>query len=327
MPNDAFKFPDEQEQTNTEEVKADSPDLELEVEVIDDTPAQDRGREPLPKEVVKELEEDELDEYSEKVQRRLKQMKKVWHDERREKERAAREREEALRYAEAIVTENRQLKQKLGTGEKLFVDEMTKAAQTEIATAKDKLRQAYESGDPALIADAQEALTDAKLKLKDYQRYTPTLQAEEKGVEINTEQTQAQPQNRTADPKAEAWRARNTWFGAPGREDMTALAWGLHAMLVQSGVDPSSDEYYRRVDETMRKRFPEAFEDTQTQPTEVEVEKPAPRKVANVVAPATRSTAPKKVRLSQSALALAKRLNLTPEQYAKEVMKLENYNG
>ena len=108
---------------------------------------------------------------------------------------------------------------------------------------------------------------------------------------------------------------------------MTALAFGLHEKLVRSGVDPTSDDYYRRVDETMRKRFPENFEDTQTQTTEAADEKPAPRKAATVVAPATRSTAPKKVQLTNTQMAIAKKLGVTPEVYAKEVLKLENTNG
>jgi len=327
MPNDAFKFPDEQEQIE-EKAKGGEVTADVEVEIVDDTPPQDRGREPLPKEIVKELEEDDLDEYSDKVKKRLSQMKKVWHDERREKERAAREREEALRFAEAVKQENAKLKEKLGSGEKLFVDEMTKAAQSEITAAKEKLRQAYEANDSVQIADAQEALTDAKLRLREYQTYKPSLQEEEKEVESQQQMRAPTP---VVDQKAEAWRQRNTWFGAD--EEMTALALGLHEKLVRSGVDPRSDEYYRRVDERMRKLFPDAFESSddaeeeQTQSTEVEVEKPAPRKKPNVVAPASRSTAPKKVRLTQTQLALAKKFGLTPEAYAKELMKLENYNG
>jgi hypothetical protein len=326
MPNDAFKFPDEQEQTE-EKAKGGEVTADVEVEIVDDTPPQDRGRDPLPKEIVKELEDDTLDEYSDKVKKRLSQMKKVWHDERREKERAAREREEALRYAEAKSKEVIELRKRLGDGERRYKDEATKAAQTEIASAKDKLRQAYEANDPVQIADAQEALTDAKLRMKEVEYFRPSLQEQEK--EVETEQQVRAPT--TVDQKAEAWRERNTWFGVD--EEMTALALGLHEKLVRSGVDPRSDEYYRRVDERMRKLFPDAFESSddaeeeQTQSTEVEVEKPAPRKKPNVVAPASRSTAPKKVRLTQTQLALARKFGLTPEAYAKELIKLENYNG
>jgi hypothetical protein len=321
---DDFKFPDEVED------KKETPEAEgvdIEFEVVDDTPPQDRGREPLPKEIVEELDKDDLDEYSDKVKKRLSQMKKVWHDERRAKEAASREREEALRAAQTYFEENKQLKQRLGAGEKLFKEEITKSATAEIATAKEKLRQAYEAADPAMIADAQEALTDAKLKLRENERFSPSLQTEEKSVERNPEQVQTRQPQQTRDPKAESWKSRNTWFGAD--EEMTALALGLHEKLVRSGVDPTSDDYYRRVDETMRKRFPENFEEESTQTTEAvdrEV-KPAPRKAATVVAPATRSTAPNKVRLTNTQMALAKKLGVTPEVYAKEVLKLESTNG
>lgn len=323
MAEAGFKFPDEVDTVDETKQPGAVAVPEVEIEIVDDTPTQDRGREPLPKEIVKELDDDDLEEYSEKVKKRLGQMKKVWHDERRAKEQASREREEALRFAHLREEENKQLKQRLGAGEKLFVEEVTKSATAEIATAKEKLKQAYESGDAGAIADAQEELTDAKLKLKDYQRFKPALQDSERGVEPNPEQAQAQPRPQVPDPKAEQWRQRNTWFGAD--EEMTALALGLHEKLVRSGVDPRSDDYYRRVDETMRKRFPENFEEEPTLSTEVE--KPAPRKAATVVAPATRSTAPNKVRLTATQLALAKRLGVTPEVYAKEMIKLENYNG
>jgi hypothetical protein len=307
-----YKFPDEIEV----EVEPD-----IKVEIVDDTPPQDRNREPLPKELVEELEKDDLEEYSDKVKKRLGQMKKVWHDERRAKETASREKDEALRFAQSAHEENKQLKQRLGAGERLFVEEVTKSANSEVAAAREQLKQAYEAGDADKIADAQEAMTDAKLKLKEYQRFKPALQETETSVERKPEQAQTRQQ--ATDPKAESWREKNTWFGAD--EEMTALALGLHEKLVRSGVDPRSDGYYQRVDETMRKRFPENFEEEQTQTKDAD--KPAPRKAANVVAPATRSTAPKQVRLSASQVAIAKRLGLTNEAYAKEMIKLENYNG
>ena len=309
MANESYKFPDEQEEIKVEV------EVAPEIEVIDDTPAADRNREPLPQELVAELEKDDLAEYSDKVKKRLGQMKKVWHDERRAKEVSTREKDEAIRVAHTYIEENKQLKQRLGTGERLFVDEITRTANTELVSAKERMKQAYEAGDASLIADAQEAMTDAKLKIQEYQRYKPALQSENIGVESN-QQVQA-PQ--VSDAKAETWRSKNTWFGVD--EEMTALALGLHEKLVRNGVDPRSDDYYRRVDETMRKRFSENFEDepqTTGQPA---------RKAANVVAPATRSTAPNKVRLTQTQMGLAKKFGLTPEAYAREVIKLENTNG
>jgi len=308
MAEDSFKFPDE--------VSNKEAPQEVEIEVVDDTPPQDRGREALPKDMVEELEKDDLEEYSDKVKKRLGQMKKVWHDERREKESAQREREEALRFAQSRDSENKQLKQRLGQGEKLFVEEIAKTANTELLAAKTKLKQAYEAGDSEAIADAQEELTDAKLKIRDVLSFKP-LHNEETSVEPR-QQTQSPPQ--VVDHKAENWRVKNTWFGAD--EEMTSLALGLHEKLVRSGVDPRSDDYYRRVDETMRKRFPENFEEAQPQSRGN-----APRKPATVVAPATRSTAPRKVQLTQTQLALARKFNLSPEAYAREVIKLENNNG
>ena len=314
MQQEEFKFPDE--------IPADKAEAEpeFEVKIEDDTPLEDRGRKPLPKDIVDELDKDDLEEYSEKVKKRLGQMKKVWHDERRAKEAVSREKDEALKFAQAQMDENRKLKQRLGTGEKAYIQEITKSANTDLASAKDRLRQAYDSGDSEKITDAQEALTDAKLRLKDYERFQPSLQDEPERVQPN-QQVTTPPQ--PADQKAENWKARNTWFGDD--EEMTALALGLHEKLVRSGVDPRSDDYYRRIDETMRKRFPETFEEEQSQTREAE--KPSRTKPANVVAPVTRGTAPRQVRLTSSQVALAKKLGISNEQYAREIMKLESSNG
>ena len=318
-----FKFPDEvAEESQKAEANQDVSD-DIEVQIEDDTPPEDRGRKPLPKEIVEELDKDDLEEYSEKVKKRLSQMKKVWHDERREKERALREREEALKFAQMREQEIKQLKTRLGHNEQAFIKEAERAANTDLAVAKDKLKQAYDSGDSELITNAQEALTDAKLKLQNLSRIKPSLQRTEERVEQNQQVTTPQAPTPQVDPKAEAWREKNTWFGVD--EEMTALALGLHEKLVRSGVDPSSDEYYRRVDETMKKRFPEAFDDAdEDEPIQTkQAQKPARTKPANVVAPVTRGTAPRQVRLTPTQVAIAKKLGLSNEQYAKELMKLE----
>jgi hypothetical protein len=314
MAEEAYKFPDEAEGPAVEvDVTP-----EIEVEVVDDTPPADRNREPLPQELVEELEKDDLAEYSTKVKQRLGQMKKVWHDERRAKESATREREEAVTVAQRYITENNELKQRLGAGEKMLIGAVTKTATDELSASKQKLKDAYEAGDSDAIADAQEAMTDAKLKLRDYQSYKPSLQTQETGVESNQ---QAQAPRQVVDPKAETWRQKNTWFGVD--EEMTALALGLHEKLVKEGIDTSSDAYYSRLNSTIRKRFPEYYDGDQTESQG----KPANRKAANVVAPATRSTAPNRVRLTQTQMGLAKKFGLTPEAYAHEVIKLENTNG
>jgi hypothetical protein len=318
MNKEVFKFPDEK----GEPKKEDAASEEIQIEVVDDTPPEDRGREPLPKELVKELEEDDLEEYSDKVKKRLSQMKKLAHDERREKERVARERDEATAFAKVKMEEARALRERLGRGEEIFSKEMSKAATNDIAAAKALLKQAYEDGDADKIADAQEALTDAKLRLREVQGMKPSVQHEEKGVEHAHEQSKAsQP---VVDSRAEKWREENTWFGVD--PEMTSLALGLHEKLVRSNVDPTSDEYYKTINATMRKRFPEYFDEggESTQPEERE--KPAPR-TKSVVASVSRSTAPNKVTLSPTAVALAKKLGITPEVYAKEVLKLGNANG
>jgi len=303
-----FKFPDEK------------PEADVTVEIVDDTPPEDRGRQPLPKDMVEELEKDDLEEYSDKVKKRLGQMKKVWHDERREKERASREREEALDFAQKIHHENQALKQRLNAGEKIFASEITKAAEYEAASAKDKLKQAYEAGDPDRLTDAQEALTEARLKLREAKQFRPSLHDDELVVQ---QTPQAQPTRVQPDVKAETWRQNNTWFGA--NRAMTSLALALHEELVESGVDPRSDGYYQSINRTMRKRFPEEFDEPN--PRTEERADPAPRRNNTVVAPATRSTAPRQVRITASEASIAKRMGITPEAYAREKLKLENNNG
>lgn len=298
-------------------------DENFEIEVADDTPEEDRGRDPMPKEIVQTLEKDELDEYSVE---KAKQLKKVWHDERRAKEAALREREEALRIAQQLVQENQQLKKNLGAGEKAYVGTAKQAFENELDLAKKAFKEAYDSGDADRVAEAQEKLVEAKMKLRQVEMYRPqydeeALQPQNTGVDSKNDGWSAKPvptPEPAPDAKALAWQERNKWFG-PNRV-MTALAFGLHEDLVSEGMDPTSDEYYSRIDKEMRRRFPEAFEDTKEQP----------RKAANVaptvVASAKRSTAPKKVTLTVTQVSIAKRLGLTPEQYAKELVKLGEIN-
>lgn len=301
------------------EAKVQDNDIDLEIE--DDTPPQDKGRDPLPKEVVDELEKDELTDYSERVKQRMAQLKKVWHDERRAKEAADRERQEAIKFAQQIAEENKKLKTTLSSGEETYLQTLKSALEQQLNMAKRDYREAYDLGDSEKIIEAQQKMNDAQFRLSEAQRYTPqyknTLQEAEKEVYI----PQSQPQAPKPDSKALAWQDKNEWFGKD--EEMTSLALGVHEKLVRSGIDPTTDEYYRRIDSTMQKRFPEYFGDAT-----LDEETPAERtKPSTVVAPATRSTAPKKVRLTKTQVALAKKFGLTPEQYARETLKLERTNG
>ena len=313
-----FEFPDE-----VEEKKAPEPEVEaksdLDIEIEDDTPPADRDRKNLHPSVVKELEETELDKYQDDAKDKLKQLKKVWHDERRAKEAALREQQEAIRITKRVMDENKNLKERLFNGETAYVDTVKQATAREMDMAKAEFKSAYESGDADKLLEAQEKMTAASLRMDKAQNYQPAyqkaLQDEENDVQSNNQQVNA------PDHKAVSWQKRNDWFGQD--EEMTSLALGLHEKLVRSGVSAGSDEYYSRIDNTMRKRFPENFEDT----NEDEPAKESRPKASTVVAPATRSTSPKKVRLSKTQVLLSKKLGLTPEQYARELTKLEAQNG
>ena len=314
MPDDDFEF-----EFETDEAPASEADDKPEIEVEDDTPAQDRGREPMPKEIVDELEADELEEYSEKVKLRLKQMKKVWHDERREKERAFREQQEAITAAQRLFEENRRLKSTLSEGENHLLTSYKQQAEYELKEAERAYRDAYEAADTDRVVESQRKLTDATLKMQQLNNYRPTLQAPETEVQIPQEQANIpQPDQRTM-----AWQERNRWYGSD--PEMTASALGLHPKLVneRGPTVVGSDESWATVDKTIRRRFPDYFGDDEVANGD---SRPVTRepKAASVVAPASRSRSPKKIRLSTTQLAVAKKFGLTPEQYAREVMKMEN---
>ena len=295
-------------------------ELELEIEEEDDTPPEDRNKDPLPEKLVKELEEDNLEDYSDRVKQRMAQLKKVYHDEKRAKDAADRERQEAINYAKKMHEQNQVLSRKLSTGEEQYMTTVKESYESALTIAKRDYREAYDEGDTDKIIEAQARMNEAQYKLSNVQNYRPKNKAsqdEENGVELAQLNT---PQVPKPDARARSWQAKNEWFGQD--PEMTSLALGVHERLVRSGMSPTSEEYYRRIDETMQKRFPENFEGNSLEP-----EKPSQRKPSNVVAPATRSTAPKKVRLSKTQVAFAKKLKLTPEQYAREIFKLENANG
>ena len=300
---------------------------DIEFEIQDDIPEDDKDpitgkeREPMPQELVQELEQDELEDYSDKVKTRLKQMKKVWHDERRAKEAAFRERQAAEEFARKVFEENKKLKETLSSGEKSYIDTAKNAAQLGLEMAKRQYKEAYETGDAEQIVEAQTKLSEANYRVQKVNDYKPALQQPENDVNIPPQQVPvAQP-----DPKASSWQERNTWFGSD--PEMTSAALGLHQKLVDSGMDPRSDEYYQRIDSTMRRRFPEYFGEEETSDGGGKPVQRMETKPATVVAPASRSTSSKKIVLSKSEVNLAKKFGLTPEQYAKEKQRLERANG
>ena len=324
MDMDEFKFPDEQDEKPDVKVEVDEDGFSVEIE--DDTPVADRNAKPLPAEEKEELEKDNLEDYSKKVKSRIDKMKKAWHDERREKEAALREQQEAIALAQRALEENKRLKATLSEGEKQYVSTIQSAAEMEVEVAKRKYKEAYDSGDPDQIVEAQQKLTEASLKQDKAKNFKPTLQPAEDDVQIQQtyQPKQAAPK---VDPDTAKWLENNSWYGED--DEMTALALGTHQKLEKEfGKDfVGSKDYWKRIDTTMRKRFPENFEDDEVEvPTQSGGDKPSPRttpRSAPVVASATRSTASKRIVLKASQVALAKKLGLTPEQYAREMQKLE----
>ena len=299
-------------------------ELDFDIEIEDDTPKADKNRDPLPENIKEELDADTLDEYSDRVKNRMAQLKKAWHDERRAKEASERQRQEAERVATLSVQENQKLKQTLSSGEEDYLKTLQEKYTSDLAFAQREYREAYDAGDSEKLVAAQTKMGEAQYKLGQAQDRKPqyseeALQTSENAV--SSEKETVRPNVSQPDAKALAWQDKNKWFGQD--EEMTSLALGLHEKLVRNGVNPSSDEYYRSIDSTMQKRFPENFGGTDT----LEEAKPAQRKPSTVVAPATRSTGPKKVRLTKTQLALAKKFKLTPEQYARELIKTESTNG
>ena len=297
-------------------------DLEFDIEVIDDTPEEDQGREAMPEEIVDSLENDELDEYSKE---KGKQLKKVWNDERRAKEAALRERGHAAKLAKQAMEENKLLKQHLSAGEQALMDNSKSNAEHELELAKKTFKDAYDSGDAEAVAEASESLASAKMNLTNAEAYVPqyseeALQAQEDSVNRESEQVIPNQQAPQADAKALAWQERNKeWWGVD--RAMTSLAFGTHEHLVSQGVDPTSDEYYESIDKEMRTRFPEKFKQEAEETPSTNGSGEQAQKT--VVSPAKRSTSSKRVVLTNSEVRLAQRLGLSPEQYVREKMKLE----
>jgi hypothetical protein len=309
MATEEFKFPDEVESKKVEE----KVDFEVEgegtpeIEVVDDTPAEDRGRKPMA-EPPKEVTDEELAKYDESVQKRIKHFTKGYHEERRAKETAEREKEEAFKLAQAVLEENKRLKGSVNQNQTALLEQAKRVVSNEVETAKRMYKEAYESGDSDKLVEAQEALTIAKIRADKVNNFKPTpLQEEETPVQINQQPTRAAP----VDEKLLAWQDQNQWFGSNKR--MTAYALGLHEDLVSEGIPSGSDEYYRRINADIRERFSDQFG------AEESVDAKPQRTKSNVVAPATRSTAPKKIVLTQTQVNIAKRLGVPLDLYARKV--------
>ena len=328
-----FEFPDEKEESTEIEIESSSAETlgaekkevsdEVELEVVDDDiPAKDKdetGQLRKPGKPPEDLTDDELDEYSDKVQKRIKSLSRGYHDERRAKEAAFRERQEYERLAQQLVEENKRLKGTVNKNQEAIVEQAKKTVAAELIDAKRAYKQAYETGDGEALLEAQDALTNAKIK-SDRLSNIKITPLQEQETPVKPEALEEDTQQAPVDGRANEWAQSNEWFGQD--DAMTGFALGYHTELVKEGIDPQSDEYYERIDSRMRQVFPDRFEE------DTEEEVVTTKKSANVVAPATRSTAPKKIRLTQTQVAIAKRLGLTPQQYAEQVAKdMRKANG
>jgi hypothetical protein len=306
-----FEFPDEKETKAA--AKAEE---KFEVEIEDDTPTQDRGRKPAPP--VDDPTDDELSSYDEKVQARIKKFTRGYHDERRAKEEALREREAAETFAKQVFEENKRLQHRLANGSKAYIEQSQHSAASELSSAKKKYKDAYEAGDVDALTEAQAEIAAVTLKIDKVRNMRPV----EVDNSVYTPAPNVAPQQKLP-PRTSKWVEDNSdWWGR--NDEMTMAAMGLDRRLQKEyGAEyVGTEEYFRTIDKTMRKRFPEQFEDAQSEEPDEEV---TPRRAnrATVVAPAARSTSPNRIRLKTSEVNTARRLGVPLEEYARQVALLK----
>jgi hypothetical protein len=306
----------ENENQINEEVIIETDADNIEIDIVDDTPEEDRGRKPLEKEI-EEPTEDEVEQYSSNVQKRIKELSHARHDERRAKEAAMREREEAIELAKRIIEENGRLKNNLKYGEEAFLQAAKQKAAIEYEVAKRKLIDAKSVGDVEAEVAAQEEFNEAQLMRARLEEFRNNARQNDFN-DVNSNQNQPPKQ---VDYKAQEWHKANPWFWKD--RIMTGAALGVHEELVASGYDPRGDEYYRELDSRIKNLFPDRFEDIEPQ----RPEKQEKKRPSTVVASANRSNPSKRITLSASEVALARRLNLPLEVYAKQKIELEKRNG
>lgn len=296
---------------NASDVEPDN-DSEFEIEVVDDTPEPDKGKPRRAEGSEPDVsDDDEVGKYSEGVQKRIKKLKFEFHEERRAKEEAARLQEEALRFAQQTKAENDQLRKTLSEGEGVLVGQAKGRVTAQLDRAKAAYKAAYEAGDPDALLEAQEQLTTLQTEKIRYDNYKPQPQRVEPTA---APAPPPAPQAPRPDERAMNWASKNEWFEKD--PEMTGYAYGLHEKLVKSGIDPRTEEYYKEIDTAVRRVFPDKFDDGT-----IEVSAPQ-RQAGNVVAPAARSgKRPRKVQLTSTQVSLAKRLGLSNEQYAAQLMK------
>lgn len=299
------------------EIEFDDNDSEMEIEIVDDTPDQDKGRPRRPEGKEPEIpEDDEIANYSESVQKRIKKLRYEFHEERRAKEDANRQLNEAASLAKRLMEDKRRMENALRKGEEILVENAKSRVESDLELARKKFKEAYDIGDADGIATAQERLAELSVQKVSAVNYRPVYNQEEEVRQPQYEPVVRQP----TDPKAVDWAKKNSWFGRD--QLMTDYAKHLHdRIVVFDRVDPRTEEYWHTLDGEMRKRFPEMFDDPVD---DGRSERQSRQQTSNVVAPVSRSSAAKprkQIKLTATEVALAKRLGLTVEQYAVEKMK------
>ena len=294
-------------------VQADSGDDGFEIEIVDDTPEADQGKPRRAEDAKPNIpEDDEIASYSEGVQKRIKQLKYEFHEERRAKEEAARLQEEALRYAQQVKAENENLRKTLDDGEKSLIGQAQARIQTQLEKAQAEYKSAFETGDSDALMAADEKKTALTIELERVKNYKPPQRAAQQAPQPTYQQPAAQPPK--PDQRAIEWGKRNEWFERD--PEMTGYAYGLHQKLLSEGIDPRTDQYYAEIDKAVRRVFPHKFDDGN-----IEEEAPQRQNGPVVAAPSRGTKKPRTVRLTSTQASLAKRLGLTNEQYAAQLMK------
>jgi len=288
----------EEDIQETQEVEASQED---DIEIIDDTPEEDRGKKHLGD---VDIPDDEVSQYSSNVQKRINQLKRAYHDERRDKEKSLREQQEAINYAQAVAEQNKALQEKLSKGESVLLESHKDRVSARMAQAEKEYKDAYETGDSDKMLEAQKNIAKFSVEQREVENYRPVYDKPLQTPQNNVQQ-QIVPDERTRQ-----WVTENRWFETDAM--MRGAALGVHDELISSGVPNGSEEYFRRIDQRMRETFPDKF---------------GQKRPANVVAPASRSSGSKrKVSLTKTQVAIAKRLGVPVDKYAEQIMK-EQSNG
>lgn len=292
------------------------PENEIDIEIVDDVETKPEKKEKVFAEDVKDKPVDEeILNVDKGVQKRIDQLTAKHHEERRQKEQAAKLRDEAIKYAQQIKSENDRLSRLVNDGQQYLGKQAEERAEFAKQAAQQKYKEAYEQGNTEEMVAAQEALTRATMDAASAEQFNARIPEEEF---VPQQQEQFVPQQQMPprpDDKAISWQAKNQWFGNDA--EMTSFAYGVHEKLVrEENIDPASDEYYERIDSRMKSVFPDFFGSEEKQAV-------SSNSQSSVIAPATRNNGakPRKVQLTATQVALAKRLGVTPEQYANQLVK------